>query len=50
MNDRRFPLPVSHARAPRVVPLGAALLTGALLFAAGFAAAVYTVGLILTSR
>lgn len=40
---------ISHTRAPRVLPITTALLLGAVLFAAGFAAAVYTIGFILTS-
>ena len=45
----RFPLPVSHTRFPRVVPITTALLAGAALFAAGFCTAVYTIGLIVTA-
>jgi len=39
---------LTHARAPRAVSLTTALLIGALLFATGFTAAVYTIGFIVT--
>lgn len=40
---------VSHSRSPRTVPLKTALLAGAVLFWAGFTAAVYTIGFIVTA-
>ena len=50
MNAHRFPLPVSHARAPMRCPVRTACLALAVAFAAGFTTAVYTIGLIATSR
>jgi hypothetical protein len=40
---------LSHTRAPRTVGLATALLALALAFAAGFTAAVYSVGFIVTA-
>lgn len=44
----RFPLPVSHSRAPRCVSLKTTVLIGAVCLATGWAAALYTIGLIVT--
>lgn len=48
--EARFPLPVSHARAPFTCTRARAALLAATLFAAGFTTAVYTIGLIITAR
>jgi hypothetical protein len=42
-------IPHTHTRAPRTVGLATALLALALAFAAGFTAAVYSVGFIVTA-
>jgi hypothetical protein len=43
-------LPLTHTRAPRAVPVLTAALLCAACFAAGYCAAVYSVGMILTVR
>ncbi len=47
MNIRRFPMPVSHARAPVRCPLGTALLALAAAFAAGACFTTWFIALVI---
>lgn len=47
--NSRFPLPVSHSRAPFTLRRSTAWMLALALFGAGFVAAVYTVGFIVTA-
>ncbi|WP_158277470.1 hypothetical protein [Opitutus sp. ER46] len=51
MNNRALSLHgISIARAPRVYSTQSLILVGAALYAAGFATAIWTLGIIITAR